>query len=648
MLVDRQGRPVELGPEVGRGGEGTVYEVSGRPQLVAKLYHQSVSLAASHKLASMVAIQTAPLLRIAAWPVDTLTEPAQPTARGLLMPRITGCKPIHQLYGPQSRLVDFPKADWRFILRAGANLARAFAVVHEQGQVVGDVNHANILVGQDATVHFIDCDSFQITTQGQRYLCDVGVSTHQPPEFQGLSTYRGVVRTPNHDNFGLAVLLFQLLMLGRHPFAGTFLGSGDLPLEQAIREYRFAYGSRAAAVQMRQPPHTPPLGALSRPVAGLFEQAFGPEGSRDGRRPRAVDWISVVDRLERDLRTCSVRLGHVFPRSLAACPWCEIESKVGLRFFPLVVSSLPANALTFDLARVWAEIEAVASPGPAPVLPGFHTLAAIVPSSEARRIGRARKVLRGIAGTVAMAGVVLAIGGQSIAGLSSLWDLGTGLVAACWIWAKASPPERAAFARQKEAARERWRQLEKRWRAEAGDTLFARKRAEIENAHLTYLDLPARRQRERQRLETHRQEGQLSRYLRGHPISGATIKGIGPGREVTLASYGVETANDVTTSTILGVPGFGPQLTEQIVSWRRGLERRFVYDPTKGIDPTDLEILDRELDRERDRVEAVLRGGAVELRRLREEAIKRRQILEPLIDEGRRVLAQAEADDQAT
>ena len=44
----------------------------------------------------------------------------------------------------------------------------------------------------------------------------------------------------DHDRFGLAVLIFHLLMMGRHPFSGVYLDKGDMPLEKAIREGRFA------------------------------------------------------------------------------------------------------------------------------------------------------------------------------------------------------------------------------------------------------------------------------------------------------------------------------------------------------------------------------------------------------------------------
>lgn len=83
-----------------------------------------------------------------------------------------------------------------------------------------------------------------------------------------------MLRTQNHDAFGLAVLIFQILFMGRHPFSGQYLGAGDMSLERAIQELRFAYGSGAAARLMRQPPFTPDLATASPQVALLFERSF--------------------------------------------------------------------------------------------------------------------------------------------------------------------------------------------------------------------------------------------------------------------------------------------------------------------------------------------------------------------------------------
>jgi len=262
-LVDERGRAVCLGPTLGRGGEGIVFEVEGRPDLVAKLYHQQISSAHAAKLRAMAGLPSDKLRRVAAWPVATLHPRPGGATVGILLPRIAGQSPIHHLYGPRSRLSEFPRADWRFLVHVAANLARAFGIIHAQGQVVGDVNQGNILVAANATITFIDCDSFQVALNGQRFACEVGVVPYQPPEFQHLATFRGVVRAPNHDAFGLAVLIFQLLMLGRHPFAGAYDGPGEMPVEQAIAEGRFVYGQRTAHVGMRPPPCAPTLDVVS-------------------------------------------------------------------------------------------------------------------------------------------------------------------------------------------------------------------------------------------------------------------------------------------------------------------------------------------------------------------------------------------------
>ena len=161
------------------------------------------------------------LLKIAAWPIDLLSD-NKGVVRGFIMPRVVTRRDIHELYSPKSRAEAFPEADFRFLVHVAANIARAFAVVHEQGHVLGDVNHGNLLVGADGTVMLIDCDSFQIGNGTNVFTCDVGVPLFTAPELHG-RTFRGLVRTANHDRFGLAVLLFHLLYMGRHPFAGRYV-----------------------------------------------------------------------------------------------------------------------------------------------------------------------------------------------------------------------------------------------------------------------------------------------------------------------------------------------------------------------------------------------------------------------------------------
>jgi DNA-binding helix-hairpin-helix protein with protein kinase domain len=79
------------------------------------------------------------------------------------MRRLSQAAEVHTLHSPKSRLQKFPEASWAFLIYVAANIARAVATVHEQGFVIGDVNPKNILVTRQATVHLLDCDSFQVT-----------------------------------------------------------------------------------------------------------------------------------------------------------------------------------------------------------------------------------------------------------------------------------------------------------------------------------------------------------------------------------------------------------------------------------------------------------------------------------------------------
>src|SRR5213080_3507699 len=215
----------------------------------------------------MAHVSDAALTSIAAWPIGTLHKTSSGPLVGFLMPKVSGYRPIHELYSPAQRKFCFPKADWAFLVHTARNVASAVAGIHARGYVLGDINQGNVLVAPNATVTLIDCDSFQVRVNGRHFLCEVGVPEFTPPELHGRGTFSGVIRTPNHDAFGLAVLIFHLLFMGRHPFAGRFLGRGDKPIDDAIREFRFAFGQAAASRGMTAPPYSLNLLQTSAEIA---------------------------------------------------------------------------------------------------------------------------------------------------------------------------------------------------------------------------------------------------------------------------------------------------------------------------------------------------------------------------------------------
>jgi len=309
---------IRLGQELGRGGEGVVYAIEEHTDQVAKIYLRQPDDQKIQKILAMAETATQSIIDIAAWPIDILID-KRGIARGFLMPRIKARRDIHELYSPKSRSEAFPEADFRFIVHVGCNIARAFSVMHAHGNILGDVNHGNLLVGPDGTIKLIDCDSFQIQRGTHIFTCNVGVPLFTAPELQG-KNLRGLLRSVNHDLFGLAILLFHLLFMGRHPFAGRYTGPGEMPIEKAVSEYRFAYGPDRASNRMEQPPGTILLETFGRTVAQLFMHAFGRLGINNDR-PDAKTWIEALENLKASLRECSQASWHYYPKHLSLCPW---------------------------------------------------------------------------------------------------------------------------------------------------------------------------------------------------------------------------------------------------------------------------------------------------------------------------------------
>jgi DNA-binding helix-hairpin-helix protein with protein kinase domain len=354
VLYGLDGSAYRLDQEIGKGGQGAVWSLSGDQSLVAKVYHAAIPPIELQKLETMCRLKGAELSRVAAWPIKLLRETRVGNPQGVLMPRISGFHSVNQLYGIKSRLRVFPQAQFPFLLHAAINTARAFATIHEAGQVVGDVNHSNLMVSQKATTAMIDCDSFQITDGSTVFVCPVGVPEFTPPELQGAS-FAAQRRTKEHDAFGLSILVFYLLFLGRHPFMGIYDSKqGDiLALERAIAEYKFPYVLKEPSPEVLLPPFVPRLTDYPPNVGDLFKRAFTREALTRGR-PAAQEWIAVLTSLASTTKQCSANPSHHYFSGLLSCPWCRVEGVVGAPIFGIRITEFRDE--NFNLIAVWAQI----------------------------------------------------------------------------------------------------------------------------------------------------------------------------------------------------------------------------------------------------------------------------------------------------
>lgn len=643
-VYDIDGAALLLDREIGNGGEGSVWSIQGDQRVAAKFYHKGMAPEHARKLEVMCRLKSESLLKIAAWPTSTLSATRTGQPEGLLMPRISGYQAAHLLYSPKSRRTTFPEAQFPFIVHAATNIARAFAAIHDAGQVIGDVNHGNLLVSEHATVALIDCDSFEITDQKSVYPCLVGVPTYTPPELQG-GTFQGIHRTKQHDAFGLAVLIFHLIFLGRHPFAGIYRnGTADMTIEQAISEYRFAYSPDARSTQMQPPPAAPHLADFPPVFSELFIRAFTRAGANDNRAS-AREWIAPLESLSKSLKQCDTNRSHHFSKHLSACPWCRVEGMVGIPMFGIKI--VIAGTEQFNISAVWARIEAIwplSEQVSIPISQNF--VGSFTVNVKIDEIIRKRRVKRLMSFSVIVAAIGIVIAAQS-AFVLSIIILISGLYGMTKLW-RSGEAEAKGFADDYKAATKDYATGVAEWnRIKAVPVAFTATMQNLTAAKLMFNELPVMRARKIAELNANRRQKQLQQFLESHRIEDAVLPGIGKGRKELLRVYNVEDAFDVEPSKISNIKGFGPTMRATLLAWRRLVEEKFQFEPNQGIDPRDVCAVEQEINQRRaDAIRLLTRGPQTLQQSLNSWQVQRGSVMEQLNRSAKR-LAQTEVDMKA-
>ena len=588
QLTDSLGNAVELGNLIGKGGEGNVYEVLGNSSAVAKIYHDKpLSEEQFCKLDWMVGKRTSSLSKIAAWPESVLRDRRGNEPCGLIMPKVDKSRQLHELYGTTNRRLHFPEVRWHHLLLASRNLAAAFHTLHEQGIVVGDVNQGNLMVNHNYQVRFIDCDSFQVVDGDRTFYCPVGTPHFTPPELQSQSL-GGVQRTTQHDAFGLAVLIFHLIFVGRHPFAGRFRGEGDLLIEEAIAERRFAFSRDREETMVEPPPYSLQLDDVSKGLGDLFERAFRTGGVNGTLRPTPEEWVKELDAVMSSRAACDLDDLHIYYSGLKTCPWCRIEEEGGPSFF--VKDSGSSFVSDGRLEMLDAKINAL-RPINFPDLPPSQVQP---PEAVAiKETGERQKFeLPDIAVILQVVGLLTTFGGIASwipYGLGSLLALGAGGF--------------LIFGKQGKGRREKLEEYDKKLAKLRNHMLqmghkttqkYQQRKRQFD-ANLAELRKTVKRycsEGDQLKELLKQQTGESkNNYLRGFQIRDhiADIAGLTPSLIPMLESYGVETALDVHKLGVYGVPRLSPELAIELLQWRTLVEQRFEFKPEHGVTARDLE-----------------------------------------------------------
>lgn len=293
-------RTLVLGKLIKSGGAGSVYLLPGAPAQVAKLYHPHLDRAANRrKLEAMLELtpelpdqlENGNRYVQIAWPQAAVFD-AQGGFAGFVMPLLDMAQTAELeqvMQERQARAAGLPTGLGPKLTLA-ANLAAVIDALHQQQHYVVDLKPVNLRFYRDSLyIAMLDCDGFSIQGHAERFPAEQFTADYLAPEFQRKGMPAGTEMA--QDRFALAVVIFQLLNFGIHPYSGrpgNAQVATDIP--GRIRDGCYAYGIKR---HKQLAPNATSGHALMPPeLRAMFDRAFSP--SPKPQRPSAADWAQLL------------------------------------------------------------------------------------------------------------------------------------------------------------------------------------------------------------------------------------------------------------------------------------------------------------------------------------------------------------------
>ncbi len=320
------GRRYILGKQCGRGGEATIFEVVNYSGAIAKLYKPELCNSyREEKLRTMLRLGVpANLEDQIAYPKDILYLNGKFV--GFVMRRVNGVL-LNEIWEDES--LDMEKR-----CTIAQNMTALLYQINKADFVCGDLNPYNILIDPaTGVVRLIDVDSWHIVDNksGAVFRCDVCVPEYLSPVIaipkgETLKTAPLPTFSMESDRYSLAILLFQLLMNGTHPFAvGVAKGNTTENVPQPtelMRNYQFPYVQGQCPTGYQSPIYSLPYKCLSYRLQALFQKTFNGENV-------PIEWFfnALLAYQTEITNTCKKNPIHKYRKGLYSCPYCKANKR---------------------------------------------------------------------------------------------------------------------------------------------------------------------------------------------------------------------------------------------------------------------------------------------------------------------------------
>jgi DNA-binding helix-hairpin-helix protein with protein kinase domain len=433
----------------------------------------------------------------------------------------------------------------------------------------------------------------------------------------------------------MAVLIFQLLFLGRHPFSGRNKLAADFDEETAIKKREFAYSLQNTKKKLQPPNDSFDIANLSDEVVGLFHRAFEQDA-----RPLPQEWVRALDEQLKDMAVCGVSRLHSYPAKLQSCPWCFFQNQRGILYF--LDDSYLKTASAFSDIDGFVQGFSVEKLELKKWEPAVNT-ATVQPSKIDKRFYSYRNYK--------WAAICLMVSFSIIAFTLRLYPiLATVSVFMSFIVYIYSPwtlKLNAELKRLKTTRAQLWDRLQALIReydhpADYGNYV---KGLELLQRYVAdFKRIPQEFARRRKLAEEHLYQEQLEGYLSAFRIEDHEIPSFGPAKKAQLQAGGIVTAADISKLNTVKVQGIGPKNFQVLQSWRLHVSTGFVYIPDHAKIALRAEGVTGDMTKIKQNLETLIRKEYQSLNYIRLHIANRAVILEQQIRETEMRAVQNETD----